>query len=217
MRPCRARSLIKAYSSFFFCRMYGSSSFYNRHGTTILGVRKNDKMVLSGDGQVTQYNMCIKPNAKKLRSLADNTVITGFSGATADAFTLLERLEMKLEEYPGQLLRACVELAKMWRTDRYLRNLEALMVVADKDISLEVSGNGDVLESHDGIIAVGSGSKYALAAARALYHIPELSARDIAERSMKIAADLCIYTNHHVIFHELPNTNSSFFTSATEK
>lgn len=192
-----------------------SASPSTRYGTTILCVRKGDKVVLVGDGQVTQNNMCVKPNARKVRTLAGNKVITGFAGATADAFTLLERLETKLEEYPGQLLRACVELAKMWRTDRYLKNLEALMIVADETISLEVSGNGDVLESHDGVIAVGSGGSYALAAARALYDIPDLTAREIAERSMKIAADLCIYTNHNFIFQELPNKPAAKITPPT--
>lgn len=174
-----------------------------RVGTTIICVRKGDKVVLAGDGQVTQHNMCIKPNARKLRRLSNGKVITGFAGTTADAFTLLERLENKLDEHPGQLLRACVELTKMWRTDRYLRNLEAVMVVADEHLSLEVTGNGDVLESHDGIIAVGSGSAYAVAAARALYDNESLDAKAIAERSMRIAADLCIFTNHNLIFEEL--------------
>lgn len=183
-----------------------SSSYHNpnqRYGTTILCIRKEDKVVLAGDGQVTQNNVCIKPNARKLRRLANGKVITGFAGTTADAFTLLERLEGKLDEHPGQLLRACVELAKMWRTDRYLKNLEAVMVVADENLSLEVTGNGDVLESHDGIIGVGSGGSYAVAAARALYENTNMDARTLAESAMKIAADLCIYTNHCLIFEEL--------------
>src|ERR1700741_4873758 len=154
------------------------------HGTTILTVRKAGKVVIAGDGQVSLGATVIKANAKKVRSVGKGDVIGGFAGATADAFTLFERLEAKLEQYPGQLTRACVELAKDWRTDRYLRRLEAIMAVADKSVSLIVSGTGDVLEPEDGIIGIGSGGNYALAAARALIDIPGLSAEDIAKKAM---------------------------------
>ena len=165
------------------------------HGTTILGVKKGGKTVIAGDGQVTMGNTVMKPNAKKVRRIgADGKVIGGFAGATADAFTLFERLEKKLEQYNGQLLRAAVELAKDWRTDKYLRNLEALMIVADADQMLILTGNGDVLEPEGGIAAIGSGGNYALSAARALADYeqnPELLAR----RAMKIAAEVCVFTN----------------------
>jgi ATP-dependent HslUV protease subunit HslV len=170
------------------------------HGTTILGVKKDGKTVIAGDGQVSLGNTVIKPNAKKVRRLgADGSVIGGFAGATADAFTLFERLEAKLERFPNQLERACVELAKDWRTDRYLRRLEAMMAVADRDRSFTLTGNGDVLEPEDGVIAIGSGGNFALAAARALISVPELTAEDIARRAMRIAADICVYTNNNVI------------------
>ena len=141
------------------------------HGTTILSVRKNGKVIIAGDGQVTFGNTIMKPNARKVRRLADGAILGGFAGATADAFTLFERLEAKLEKHPGQLMRACVELAKDWRTDRYLRRLEAMMAVADKDVSLILTGTGDVLEPADGLIGIGSGGAYALSAARALIDI----------------------------------------------
>ena len=165
------------------------------HGTTILGVKKGGKTVVAGDGQVSLGNTVIKPNAKKVRRLgADGTVIGGFAGATADAFTLFERLEKKLEQYNGQLLRSAVELAKDWRTDKYLRNLEALMIVADKEIMLILTGNGDVLEPEGGIAAIGSGGNYALAAARALADY-EQDPEVLARRAMQIAAEVCVFTN----------------------
>jgi ATP-dependent HslUV protease subunit HslV len=173
------------------------------HGTTILCLRKAGKVVVAGDGQVSLGNTVIKGGARKVRRLAGGDVIGGFAGATADAFTLFERLEGKLETYPGQLTRACVELAKDWRTDRYLRRLEAMMAVADKDVSLVLTGNGDVLEPDDGIIGIGSGGNYALAAARALIDRDDMDAEAIARRAMQIAADICIYTNENVTLESL--------------
>lgn len=173
------------------------------HGTTILAVRKDGHVTVAGDGQVSMGNTVVKSNAKKLRRLANGTVIAGFAGATADAFALFERLEGKLEQYPNQLSRACVELAKDWRTDRYLRRLEAIMAVADKQVSLIVSGTGDVLEPEDGIIGIGSGGNYALAAARALIDIPGLTAEEIAKKAMAIAASICVFTNDKVSFESL--------------
>ncbi len=175
----------------------------NWHGTTILAVRKNGKVVIAGDGQVTMGEVVVKSNARKVRRLIDGSVIAGFAGATADALTLFERLEGKLEQYPSQLSRACVELAKEWRTDRYLRRLEAMMAVADKNISLIMTGTGDVLEPEDGLIGLGSGGNYALAAARALYDQKKLSAEQVAKKAMKIAAELCIYTNPNVIIESI--------------
>lgn len=169
------------------------------YGTTILCVRKNGKTVLAGDGQVSLGNTVMKSSAKKVRRIANGSIIAGFAGATADAFTLFERLEAKLEKHPGQLTRACVELTKDWRTDRYLRKLEAMMAVADETTSLILSGTGDVLEPEDGIIGIGSGGNYALSAARALYDIDDMDAEEVVRRSMKVAADICIYTNHNVI------------------
>ena len=173
------------------------------HGTTILSVRKGDTVVIAGDGQVSLGQTVIKSNARKVRRLGDGSVIAGFAGATADAFTLFERLEGKLEQHAGQLLRACVELAKDWRTDRYLRRLEAMMAVADKSVSLTLTGNGDVLEPEDGLIGIGSGGSYALAAARALIEVDDLDAEAVARRSMKIAAGICVYTNESVIVEQL--------------
>ena len=173
------------------------------HGTTILSVRKNGKVVIAGDGQVTFGNTVMKSNARKVRPLGDGSVIAGFAGATADAFTLFERLEGKLEQHPGQLTRACVELAKDWRTDRYLRRLEAMMAVADADVSLVLTGTGDVLEPEDGLIGIGSGGSFALAAARGLFEQNGLEPEDIARRAMKIAADICIYTNENVVVESL--------------
>ena len=173
------------------------------HGTTILSVRKGGKVVIAGDGQVTMGNTIIKSNAKKLRRLGNGSVIAGFAGATADAFALFERLEAKLEQHPGQLARACVELAKDWRTDRYLRRLEAMMAVADKEASLVLSGTGDVLEPESGIIGIGSGGPYALAAARALLDRPDLDAEAIVRKAMAIAAGICIYTNSSVTLESL--------------
>jgi ATP-dependent HslUV protease subunit HslV len=175
----------------------------NWHGTTILAVRKDGKVVIAGDGQVTFGNQVMKSNARKVRRLSDNKVIAGFAGATADAFTLFERLEAKLEKHPGQLTRACVELAKDWRTDRYLRRLEAMMAVADKDVSLILSGTGDVLEPEDGLIGIGSGGAFALAAARALADRPDMTAESIARKAMEIAAGICIYTNREVTIESL--------------
>ena len=173
------------------------------HGTTILAVRKAGRVVIAGDGQVTLGQTILKSNARKVRRLGDGSVIGGFAGATADALTLFERLESKLEKHPGQLARACVELAKDWRTDRYLRRLEAMMAVADKDVSLVLSGTGDVLEPDDGLIGIGSGGNYALSAARALVGIDGLDAEEIVRRSMKIAADICVYTNTNVTLESL--------------
>ena len=173
------------------------------HGTTILLVRKNGEVVVAGDGQVTFGNTVIKGRANKVRRLSSGSVIAGFAGATADAFTLFERLEAKLEQHPQQLIRACVELAKDWRTDRYLRRLEAMMAVADADHSLILSGNGDVLEPEDGLIGIGSGGPFALSAARALITENSVSAEQIALRSMKIAADMCIYTNENITIEKI--------------
>ena len=168
------------------------------HGTTILSVRKGSQVVVAGDGQVSLQNTILKPSARKVRRLADGKIITGFAGSTADALTLLERLEAKLDRHPGQLTRAAVELAKDWRTDRYLRRLEAMMAVADAEVSLLVSGNGDVLEPDDGLIGIGSGGPFALAAARALIDVDGMSAEAIARKAMAIAAELCVYTNDHL-------------------
>ena len=173
------------------------------HGTTILSVRKNGEVVVAGDGQVTFGNTVIKGRANKVRRLSSGSVIAGFAGATADAFTLFERLEAKLEQHPQQLTRACVELAKDWRTDRYLRRLETMMAVADADHSLILSGNGDVLEPEDGLIGIGSGGPFALSAARALITENSVSAEQIAHRSMKIAADMCIYTNENITIEKI--------------
>lgn len=172
------------------------------HGTTIVTVRKGDKVVIAGDGQVSLGQTVIKHNAKKVRPLGKGDVIAGFAGATADAFTLLERLEGKLEQYPGQLTRACVELAKDWRTDRYLRRLEAMMLVADKATSLVLTGTGDVLEPEGGIAAIGSGGNYALAAARALAD-SDRDAEAIARRAMEVAAEICVYTNSSIVIEAL--------------
>lgn len=197
-----------------------SASSPDWHGTTIVCVRKNGRVCMMGDGMVSMGSTIVKPNAKKIRRIYPKTVgeerakqqldddgsganddnenegtIVGFAGTTADAFTLLERLEGKLDEYPGQLARSCVALAKGWRTDKYLRRLEASLLVADKRASFEITGNGDVLESHDGVLGVGSGSNFAIAAARAQMDNPDLSAEDVAKKAMKIASEMCIYTN----------------------
>jgi ATP-dependent HslUV protease subunit HslV len=173
------------------------------HGTTILCVRKEGRVVVAGDGQVSMGQTIVKSNAKKLRRLGNGTVIAGFAGATADALTHFERLEGKLEQHPGQLPRACVELAKDWRTDRYLRRLEAMMAVADRQVSLILSGTGDVLEPEDGVIGIGSGGGYALAAARALMEQPGLDAEAIVRRAMAIAAGICVYTNDKITIESL--------------
>ena len=169
------------------------------HGTTILCVRRAGSVAMAGDGQVSLGQTIVKGNARNVRRIGAGNVLAGFAGATADAFTLLERLEAKLERFPNQLERACVELAKDWRTDRYLRRLEAMMAVADREHSFTLTGNGDVLEPEGGIIAIGSGGNFALAAARALIDVPELTAEEIARRAMKIAGDICVYTNYNVI------------------
>ena len=173
------------------------------HGTTILSVRKNGEVVVAGDGQVTIGQTILKSNARKVRRLGDGSVIAGFAGATADALTLFERLEAKLEQHPGQLTRACVELAKDWRMDRYLRRLEAMMAVADKSASLVLTGTGDVLEPEDGLIGIGSGGMYALSAARALISQDGMDAETIARRAMDIAAGVCVYTNTNIIVEKL--------------
>ena len=168
------------------------------HGTTILSVRKDGQVVVGGDGQVSLQNTILKPSARKVRKLAGGKIIAGFAGSTADALTLLDRLETKLERHPGQLTRAAVELAKDWRTDRYLRSLEAMMAVADAETSLLLTGQGDVLEPDDGLIGIGSGGPYALAAARALIDVEGLSAEAIVRKAMTIAAGICVYTNTHL-------------------
>lgn len=173
------------------------------YGTTVLSVRKAGQVVIAADGQVTLGNTVLKNNARKVRRLAGGAVLAGFAGATADAFTLFERLEAKLEQYPRQLTRACVELAKDWRTDRYLRRLEAMMAVADAEVSLILSGTGDVLEPEDGVIGIGSGGPFALSAARALVDIDGISAEDVARKAMRIAGDICIYTNQHLTLERL--------------
>ena len=174
------------------------------HGTTILTVRKGGRVVIAGDGQVSFGNTVIKSKARKVRSVARGDVIGGFAGATADAFTLFERLEGKLEQYPGQLMRAAVELAKDWRTDRYLRRLEAMMIVTDRSTTLVLTGNGDVLEPEHDVMGIGSGGMYALAAARALLDQP-FDAETIARRAMEIAADICVFTNRNLILESLPS------------
>lgn len=172
------------------------------HGTTILSVRKQDRVVIAGDGQVSLGQTVIKGNARKVRPLGSGQVIGGFAGATADAMTLFERLESKLEQYPSQLTRACVDMAKDWRTDRYLRRLEAMMIVADRSVTLVLTGTGDVLEPEKGIIAIGSGGNYALAAARALAD-SDLDAEAIARKAMAIAAEICVYTNNNLTVETL--------------
>jgi len=178
------------------------SNFPNWHGTTIVAVRHNGRTVIAGDGQVSMGPTIVKGGAKKVRTLSNGKVLAGFAGATADAFTLLERLEAKLELYPDQLARACVDLAKDWRTDRYLRRLEAMLLVADKNHVLTLTGVGDVLEPEDGVAAIGSGGTYALSAARALLDY-EADAEVIARKAMKIAASICVYTNDHLTLESL--------------
>ncbi len=174
-------------------------------GTTILSIRRNDKVVIGGDGQVTQGNTVMKSNARKVRRLFHDKVIAGFAGGTADAFTLFERFERKLEVHQGKLMRAAVELAKDWRTDKMLRRLEALLVVADKNDSLIITGNGDVIEPPEGLMAIGSGGPFAQASALALLNNTDLSAREIVEKSLTIAGDICIYTNQNLTIEELDN------------
>ena len=177
-----------------------SQTFY---ATTILCVRVGKKVAIAGDGQVSFGPTILKSNAKKIRKIGDGSIIAGFAGATADAFTLFERLEEKLEKYSNQLTRSCVELAKDWRMDKYLRKLEAMMIVIDKDTTLVLTGNGDVLEPEDGIIGIGSGGNYAMSAARALIDIDGLSPKEIVTKSMKIAGDLCVYTNSNITVETL--------------
>ncbi len=186
-------------NTYFMFDHNDSSKIY---GTTILSVRKGSSVAIAGDGQVSLGSTVLKSNAKKIRRLGDGSIIGGFAGATADAFTLFERLESKLEQYPNQLMRACVELAKDWRTDKYLRRLEAMMIVIDVNISLVLTGNGDVLEPEDGIIGIGSGGNYALSAARALSEF-DLSPEEICKKSMLIASKLCVYTNDNIIIETL--------------
>lgn len=173
------------------------------HGTTILAVRKGPQVVLAGDGQVSLEKVVMKGNARKLRRLGEGRVIAGFAGGTADAFTLFDKFETKLKEYAQNLTRASVELAKEWRTDRFLRRLEAMLLVADRERTLILTGAGDVIEPEHGAAAIGSGGHYALAAARALLEHSELSAREIAEQAMRIAAEICVYTNDHLSFEEI--------------
>lgn len=168
------------------------------YGTTIIAIRKNGETVIAGDGQVSLGHTVVKNTANKLRTLNNGSIVAGFAGSTADAFTLFERLEAKLEKHQGQLLRAAVELAKDWRTDKYLRRLEAMLIVANGENILLLSGNGDVIEPEDGICAIGSGGNYALAAAKAMFDIPQMDAEEIAKKAMSIAADICIYTNHNI-------------------
>ncbi|UCD83618.1 MAG: ATP-dependent protease subunit HslV [Deltaproteobacteria bacterium] len=172
-------------------------------GTTILSVRHKDKIVIAGDGQVSLEQVVMKHTARKVRKIYNGKVLAGFAGATADAFTLFEKFEGKLEQYRGNLLRSAVELAKDWRTDKLLRRLEALLIVANKEQSLIISGNGDVIEPDDGVVAIGSGGAYALAAARALVKHSELDARAIAEEAMRISANICVYTNNEIVIEEL--------------
>jgi ATP-dependent HslUV protease subunit HslV len=188
------------------CRMNDVASSQGLwHGTTILTVRKSGKVVIAGDGQVSLGATVIKANAKKVRSVGKGDVIGGFAGATADAFTLFERLESKLEQYPAQLTRACVELAKDWRTDRYLRRLEAMMIVADRERSLVLTGTGDVLEPEGGVMGIGSGGNYALAAAKALMD-SSLGAEEVARKAMQIAAEICVYTNTNIVLEALDSS-----------
>jgi ATP-dependent HslUV protease subunit HslV len=195
------------------------------HGTTILCVRKNGKVCMMGDGMVSMGSMIVKPNAVKIQRLFpkgglgstvekteedhQKATLVGFAGATADAFTLLERLEGKLDEYPGQLSRSCVELAKGWRTDKYLRRLEASLIVADESKSLQITGNGDVLEMSDGVISIGSGSPYALAAARALMSVDDMSAEDVAQKAMDVASDMCVHTNKEFLSYTLDDVGEA--------
>ena len=208
------------------CAYYSSTARVGQavewHGTTILCVKKGNQICMMGDGQVSMGSVCIKPNAKKIRLLTpkaggEEKTVVGFAGSTADAFTLLERLESKLDEYGhGQLTRSCVELAKGWRTDKYLRRLEASLLVANANgVALEITGNGDVLESSNGVLAIGSGGNYAMAAARALQTIPDLTAEQVATQSMQIAADMCVYTNHNFLTETLEIAESNDESSDT--
>jgi len=181
---------------------HNSDDYAGWHGTTIFSIRKGGKVIMAGDGQVSLGPTVIKPNARKIRTLQDGKVICGFAGSTADAFTLLERLEAKLDKHAGQLTRAAVELAKDWRSDKYLRRLEAMLAVADKTTSLVLTGQGDVLEPVNGLIGIGSGGNYALSAGKALLDT-DMDARKIAEKAIEVAADICVYTNGNAIYEEL--------------
>jgi len=183
--------------------------------TTILTVKKNGKIVMIGDGQVSMGSTIVKPNAKKVRRLSGGNILAGFAGTTADAYTLIELLEAKLEEHPGQLLRSCVELAKAWRSDKFLRKLAATMCVADRDILLTVTGTGDILEPNDGLIGIGSGGMYALSCARGLIDIPEMDALTIAKKSMEIAANICVYTNTNFVIESLDCSPSEVAPQST--
>ena len=200
---CRIASPHNAVFTNTGSRMDDSTNLW--HGTTILTVRKGGSVVIGGDGQVSIGQTVVKANAKKVRRLGKGDVIGGFAGATADAFTLFERLEAKLDQYPGQLTRAAVELAKDWRTDRYLRRLEAMMIVADRETTLTLTGTGDVLEPERGLMGIGSGGNYALAAARALIDTP-MGAEEIARKAMAIAAEICVYTNTNVVLEALDSS-----------
>ena len=178
------------------------------YGTTILSVRKEGKVVVAGDGQVSLGQTILKGNATKVRRLGNGEVIAGFAGATADALTLFERLESKIEQYPSQLMRSCVELAKSWRTDKYLRQLEAMMIVVDKSVSLILSGNGDVLAPEDSLIGIGSGGAYAMAAAKALVDIDGMNAEEIVRKSMNIASNICVYTNNNLSLESINYDNT---------
>ena len=207
-RPSPQRSMVTAHGGYPYYAGHVPAAPHGdgapRYATTILSVRKKGQVVVIGDGQVSQGSAIVKPNARKVRRLgSDGSILAGFAGGTADAFTLIERLERKLEEYPGQLTRASVDLAKAWRTDKYLRRLQATLLVSDKDVSLEITGHGDVLEYSDGLIAIGSGGQFALAAARALIRQDELSALEVAEQSMQIASEMCVYTNDNFIVETL--------------
>mmetsp|Transcript_25511 Transcript_25511/g.59272 ORF Transcript_25511/g.59272 Transcript_25511/m.59272 type:complete len:237 (-) Transcript_25511:28-738(-) len=215
------RSSLNVFSRALFHSTPFVSETPQRHGTTIVCVRKNGKVCMMGDGMVSMGPVVVKPNAKKIRRIEPkgdglSPTIVGFAGSTADAFTLLERLEGKLDEYPGQLARSCVELAKGWRTDKYLRRLEASLIVADETVSLEITGNGDVLEPHDGILGVGSGGFYAIAAARALIDLPDLSAEEVAKKSMEVAGEMCIYTNKNFMVETIDIKDSEEMGEATE-
>merc|ERR1712205_302639 len=208
-RPCASRFHSVAPPEMGYAPAQPITAGAGMHATTILSVRKNGKVVIAGDGQVTLgQSIVMKPNAKKFRRLGDG-VISGFAGSTADAITLFERLETKIEEYPGQLLRSCVELAKAWRTDKFLRRLDALMIVSDKEVSLMITGTVDVLEPVDGILAIGSGGSYALAAARALHDVDSLDAETIARKAMQVAGDMCVFTNHNLVVETLDSDDTS--------
>lgn len=206
-KPLISVSNMYVYSSSSATTSRRFASAVDWHGTTIIALRKNGVTVMAGDGQVSMGSSVVKGNAKKIRRLG-NDILVGFAGSTADALTLVERLEKKLEEHPGQLTRACVELAKNWRTDKYLRRLEAVLLVADANNIFELTGNGDVLEPQNGVMGVGSGGSFALSAALALMDEPHIDAETVARKAMKIAGDICVYTNHNVLLEKIePKTD----------